>query len=332
MASSDIFLTALTYELGEDQHSLEDLPAVSDDVRQTLYDGGLSHYRVTERSVVELAATPIRRTVEALNDDVREGIRRVIFASNSAWDESLHSPLELSRVLDGLGMPGLTPIGVSLSWCVNTHTALDLARMMIEADGDAAVLVVCADLWPKSRPDRLVLPNVSVHTDAAACFAVSRHEGPFRIGQARMRLDPALGLMDRTKDPQQFIERSAQGVIGTINETLDAGGAGAGDISKVIPNNYSRFVCEWVADLMKFPSEHVYLNNLPRFAHALCADNPINLRDLAAENGIEPGDRLLVLGTGPYQWGAVLVDVVRPGVAGGSAEKGDGEVSQPPLC
>src|SRR4051794_15747429 len=103
-ASADMFLTALTYELGEDEHRLEDLPGGPDDVRQSLHDGGLSNYRVTERSVVELAAGPIRRTVEALGDDVRQGIRRLIFPTNSVWDESLHSTLALSRVLNELDL------------------------------------------------------------------------------------------------------------------------------------------------------------------------------------------------------------------------------------
>jgi hypothetical protein len=39
-----------------------------------------------------------------------------------------------------------------------------------------------------------------------------------------------------------------------------------------------------------------------------------------------------MLGTGPYQWGAAIVDVVRPGVTTGAAADGDGVVSRPPLC
>lgn len=327
----DLYLTALTYELGEHEHRLDDLPGVPDDVRQALHDGGLSNYRVTDRSVVELAAGPIRRTVEALDDDLRRGIRRLVFASNSVWDESLHSPLAVSRVLDGLDLRGVVPLGVSLSWCVNVHTALDLARMLVAADGDEAVLVVCADLWPGSRPDRLVLPNVSVHTDAAASFVVTARDGPFRYRHTRLRLDPALGLLDRTRDPQQFLERAAQGVVGTVSETLEAGGVAPGDIAKVVPNNYSRFVCDWVAGLAGFEADALYLDNLPRFAHALCTDNPINLRDLA-DDGLAPGDRLLLLGTGPYQWGAAIVDVVRAGVAAATDGDDDGDASRAPLC
>ena len=62
---------------------------------QSLHEGGLANYRVTEQSVVQLAAEPnSRRTVEALDDELCGGIRRLVFASNSVWDESLHSPLE----------------------------------------------------------------------------------------------------------------------------------------------------------------------------------------------------------------------------------------------
>lgn len=38
-SASELFLTALTYELGEQEHQLDDLPAVPDDVRQSLREG-----------------------------------------------------------------------------------------------------------------------------------------------------------------------------------------------------------------------------------------------------------------------------------------------------
>ena len=62
-------------------------------------------------------------------------------------------------------------------------------------------------------------------------------------------------------------------------------------------------MCKWVSGLIGFPSELVYLDNLPRFAHALCADNLVNLHDFAAQDGIRPDDHLLLLGTGPIPMG-----------------------------
>lgn len=331
-SSPEMFITALTYELGEHEHELGELPDVPEEVRQSLREGGLSDYRTTDRSIVELASGPIRRTVAALDEDERRGIRRLIFASNSVWDDSLHSPLALSGVLADLDLPGVVPLGVSLSWCANVHIALDLARMMIAADGDPSVLVVCADIWPAERRDRLVTPAVSVHSDAAASFVVSRRDGPFRYRGTRLRLDPGLGIADRANRPAEFLERAAQGVIGTVTETLEADGVAAGEIARVVPNNYSRVVCEWVGSQLGFELDALYLDNVPRFAHALCTDNPINLRDLAAADDLSAGDRLMLLGTGPYQWGAAVVDVVRPGVAAGAAEGADGDATRPPLC
>ena len=209
--SRDIFITGLTYELGENEHDLDDLTTVVRGVRDNLRDGGLCTYRTTERSVVELSAAPLRATIESLSDDERGAVRRLIFASNSVWDESLFTPAALSLLLKDIGLPGIVPIGVSMSWCANFHSAIELARLLVESDGDECVLVVCTDIWRKDR-DRLVSPKVSVHSDAAATFAVSTHGGPFRIAKTRIRLDPTLGSLDRNRFDDNFVSEQRAGL------------------------------------------------------------------------------------------------------------------------
>lgn len=331
--SSDVFIKALTYELGEDVHDLDDLTDVVPGVRQTLRDGGLETWRTTDRTIVELASGPLRRTVEALSEEERSGVRRLVFASNSVWDEALHTPMATSALLDELGMPGVVPLGANMSWCANFHVALELARLMIQTDGDEGVLVVCADIWPKER-DRLVSPKVSVHSDAAAAFLVSGKDGPFRVGTTQVRIDPRLGKMDRNRQFVQYIGGVGQSVSALMDETLGASGLTREDVARVVPNNYNRWSCRTLAELGGFTEDDLWLENVPRFAHALCVDNPINLCDMASNGSdLSPGDRLVVLGSGPYQWGASVVEVVRaPKVAAEVAAAGAGEASGPPLC
>lgn len=307
-ASRDIFITGIAYELGEQEHDLDELTAVVPGVRQSLREGGLSTYRTTERSVVELTAGPIRRTLDALDDADRGAIRRLIFATNSVWDESLHTPAAVSGLLNKLDLPGVLPLGASLSWCANFHAALELARLLIEADGEECVLVACADKWPVERVDRLVSPKVSVHTDAAASFAVTTRGGPFQVRATRIRLDPALGTVDRNREFVRYMDGVARGVTGIVNDALGAVGLEPDAVARVVPNNYNRWTSRSMGQLAGFEEPQLYLDNVPRFAHALCADNPINLCDLASNGGVRRGDRLLLLGTGPYQWGASVVD------------------------
>jgi 3-oxoacyl-[acyl-carrier-protein] synthase-3 len=330
--SSEIFLTGLTYELGEVVHDLDELTDVVPGVRQTLREGGLETWRTTDRSIVQLASGPLRGTIEALNHAERAGVRRLIFASNSVWDESLHTSAAVSALLEEFGLPQVMPVGANMSWCANFHLALELARLMIETDGDECVLVVCADIWPKER-NRLVAPGVSVHSDAAAAFAVSRQGGPFRIGTTRFGLDPRLGTMDRNSQFTQYIGMVGEGLSALMEETLGAAGLARDMVACVVPNNYNRWSCRTLAELGGFTEDDLYLENVPRFAHALCADNPINLCDLASNGSdLNPGDHLLLLGTGPYQWGVSVVDFVRPGVQVEVAAVGVGATGGPPLC
>ena len=330
--SSEIFLTGLTYELGEELHDLDELTDVVPGVRQTLREGGLETWRTTDRSLVELASGPLRATIEALSDEERAGIRKLIFASNSVWDESLHTGMAVSALLEEFGLPGVMPVGANMSWCANFHLALELARMMIQTDGDECVLVVCADIWPKER-NRIVVPGVSVHSDAAAAFAVSSHGGPFRLGTTRFGLDPRLGSIDRNSEFTKYIGMVGEGLSALMQETLDAAGLARDLVACVVPNNYNRWSCRTLAELGGFTEDDLYLENVPRFAHALCADNPINLCDLGSNGSdLNPGDHLLVLGTGPYQWGLSVIDVERQGVQAEAAVVGVGATGGPALC
>jgi hypothetical protein len=324
-----MFLTAVAYELGEDEHGLDELTGVDAEVTQALRDGGLDTYRTTERSVVELATGPVHRTVEALSDEERGGIRRLLFASNSMWDESLHTAGALSVLLRDLGIPDVVPVGASLSWCANFHVALELARLFIQ-DGEECVLVICADLWPKGRADRLVSPRISVHSDAGASFAVSTHGGPFRVGRTCVRLDPALGSLDRNAQLVEYMEGVTRGVTGTVGDALGTD-LTPEEIARVVPNNYSRWTCRAIAQLAGFDESKLYLDNVPRFGHALCADNPINLRDMADSDGVGAGDHLLLLGTGPYQWGASVLEATRSTDPAASSAEADRRAAVPAL-
>jgi 3-oxoacyl-[acyl-carrier-protein] synthase III len=304
-----MFLTALCYELGEDEHDLDELTQIDAEVRQTLYEGGLRTYRTTERSVIELASGPVRRTVESLSEEERSGIRRLIFASSSAWDESLHTTAALSSMLQDLAIPDVVPMWASLFWCANFHVALELARLFIQ-DGEESVLVVCADLCPPARADRLVAPQISINSDAAASFVISTSDGPFRVGRTCIRLDAALGSLDRNEQLVDYMEGVRRGVTATVSDVMGTSLV-PDQIARVVPNNYNRWTCRSICKLAGFDESKLYLDNVPRFGHALCADNPINLRDMTDSEGVGEGDRILLLGTGPYQWAASVLEATR---------------------
>lgn len=307
-ARRPIFMKALAYELGEHERAVSELPDAPEEVRATLVEAGLDAYRVSSRSPLQLARRPIDETLAALSPAERAGIGRAIFATNSFHDATLTAQSGASHLLVELGLPEITPVGVFLSFCANLHSALELAQALLRHDGDGSILVLCADVLGPSE-SRLVPPNISVFSDAAASFVLSFDEGPYEVLGTRLRVDAAVGLLDRTREFIQYMEGVSRGVKGLADEILAAAGLDLSAVRWVFPNNYNRWSCRSMAELVGFAEDRLYLENLGRVAHAFAADNVINLCDFEHAGQARTGDTLALFGTGGFQWGCTLIRV-----------------------
>jgi 3-oxoacyl-[acyl-carrier-protein] synthase III len=302
------FVDGIFYKLGERRHDLDELTDVLRGTRRQLREAGLESYYVTEESPTELAREPMERTIESASNGNRGQINRVIFATNSVGHEALESPHAISRLLADLGLDSAFPMGVFLCWCANFQMALELARSLIDTGQEETVLIVCSDVhW---RPDRLVSPRISVHSDAAVSFTVSSHEGPFELVATEVHVDSKLGDINREVQFVQYMDGVARGVATVAQAVLDKARIENDEVGQLIPNNYNRWVCRSMAKLAGFPEDRVYLDNVPRFAHALAADNAINLDHYYREQRPPSGEWIALLGSGAFQWGFSLVRVV----------------------
>jgi 3-oxoacyl-[acyl-carrier-protein] synthase III len=308
--STDVYLTALAYELGEQEHVLDDLAAVLPGVRASLQEAGLRHYRTTGRTPLELAGCALARTLDAAGEGLRGEIRHVLYATNTAWSVEFSNAAALGDMLTAMGLVRAYPIGLFLSYCANLQASIDVAAALVRSGEADHVLVVCTD---KTDPasDRLVQPRISVHSDAAASFLLTRDPAPgsYRLRRTVMRIDPALGAIHPDDRFVEYLNAVSEGVVKVVNDTLTAIGLTPADVAKVFPNNYNQWVSRIVGDLAGFRPEQLYLDNIPRFAHALAADGLINLADWSASAKAVPGDQLLLLGAGPTQWGCTVVEV-----------------------
>jgi 3-oxoacyl-[acyl-carrier-protein] synthase III len=303
-----VYLKALAYELGEESHDVADLTAVPADTRALLQEAGLSSYSVSTRNPVDLCRGPVERSLAALSEQERQQIRRVIFATNSFADASIAAQGPTSEVLVDLGLPDAAPVGVFLSFCANIHSAIEIASALVAVADDDAILVVCTDVLSQDE-DRLVPPSISVFSDAAASFVIGTEPGPYRILGSRMRVDSRLGAVDRESEFVKYMDGVSRGVSGLVDDLLANFNVEREEVVRVLPNNYNRWVCRSMAELVGFSEEHLYLDNVPRFAHAFASDNAINLYDFEAAGLTVPGSVLALFGTGGFQWGCTLVRV-----------------------
>lgn len=309
--SAEVYVTALSYELGEHEHLLDELTAVLPGVRASLQDAGLRYYRTTERSPLELARCALAGTLERVNPAIRGEISHVLYATNTMWRAEFSDAAALGDLLAGLGLRRAYPIGLFLSYCANLQASFDVATALIRSGQAEHVLVVCTD---KTEPesDRLVQPKISVHSDAAASFLLTTEPaaGGYRLRRTMLHIDPSMGELHPDDRFVEYLSAVSESVVKVVNDTVTSIGLTVADLAKVFPNNYNRWVSRIIGDLAGFRADQVYLNNISRFAHALAADGVINLSDWSAAASPSPGDHLLLLGAGPTQWGCSVLEVM----------------------
>lgn len=101
-------------------------------------------------------------------------------------------------MLDTLRLVNAYPVGVTLSECANFPVALRIGRALL-ADGCRHVLLIVVDCI--SRQDsRIVPPQISVKSDAAASCLLSRTGGDFQVEAIAQLTRPDLGLLTFPKN------------------------------------------------------------------------------------------------------------------------------------
>lgn len=308
MTDDSVYLTGLDYTLGEEDHDLDELTSVLPGVREALREAGVERYRTSTMSPIELAGDSLHKTLHHLPTTWRGGIKHLIYATNSIWDGELLEPAPLGNLLLSLGLEHAYPYGIFMSYCANLQCALDLGASMIRSNKADHVLVVCTD---KAEPgsDRLVKPRISVHSDGAASFVMTRERrtGSYQLLSTVLTVTPALGSVDADAQFVDYLNGITAGVVNVVRRTLDTVGIEPSAVAKGFTNNYNCAVATMMGKLAGFDPDQLYLVNVPRFAHALAADAIINIADWAAEGGSTTGEPLLMLSTGPIQWGCSVV-------------------------
>ena len=65
-----------------------------------------------------------------------------------------------------------------------------------------------------------------------------------------------------------------------------------------VPVNVNALGWVFFANLMQIPAERMFVENVPRFGHAMSCDSAINLADVLEQRRVAPGDRFVMLSVG----------------------------------
>lgn len=208
--------------------------------------------------------------------------------------------------LDRLGLNGARLYGVWLGESGNLAGALRLAHALLRTTDARTVLVVVADAVPERPGEYRAMPNaVTVNGDgAAACLLSTVHRGPYALEGVGHRARPAAAAAGRATGLREYLAFMA-GVRGALTALHRTSGTGPHSYQWLVANNYSTSHLDDFADLAGLPHDRVFRGNVARHGHVFTADGLINLAALTGTAEVTAGDRVLVLSTGPFSWGAI---------------------------
>ncbi|MCC5648040.1 hypothetical protein LC607_35150 [Nostoc sp. CHAB 5824] len=310
MLNKKVYLTGLAYKLGDiyDIKELDELQ-INSDLLKIFLKLGLTRYSVSKLTPAEMAKESIIHTLNKGSVTEKE-IDALVYATSSFWDSELYNTNTISSLINELNLNNAYPIGVFLSNCSNIHTAIRTAASLVKSEECENILVVTTDKI-KEGQTRIIPPRVSIASDAAASCVISSKKGDFEVIHTNQYINPSMGDIvgdvESSEQIQEFMHNFQEGTKKTLCQALGIVAKKPEDFKQVITNNYSFSISNTIGNLGEFKPDQLYTDNIVRFAHALAADNLINLFDYLEKNITHEGELFLLLGTGGNMWGVTIL-------------------------
>ncbi|AFZ28262.1 3-oxoacyl-(acyl-carrier-protein) synthase III (plasmid) [Cylindrospermum stagnale PCC 7417] len=311
MNTKKVYLKALAYELGE-LHSIDEVSELKEDpqVLNTLLTLGLDKYSKSSLTLSGIAKISALKTMEKA-PIIDQDIDVLLYATNSFRNFKSTGLAEICHLIDELSLERAYPIGINLSECGNLQAAIRVGTSLIKSEDCNNVLIVTTDKGAVGG-SRIISPNISVTSDAAASFILTNSEtdAEFEMVCNKQHMNPGVSYIDPMRDGLQYLEAIMEGIKKTSHMTLIEIGKEPKDFRKLIINNYNTSVTKTICDILEFDHEQVYSKNIPRFAHAWASDNIINLYDFLLETPLLPNDLIMLIGTGTSAWGCTVLSKI----------------------
>lgn len=242
-----------------------------------------------------------------------------------------------------LGITGAALATELRSTCAGAVVGLDLACRYLAADPDAtAVLITAADCWRDPQFDRWKAGGPVPYGDGGSAMLVSRKAGFARIIATGTATDPALEGAHRGSNPvgvapssdspsidlhqrtraflanemsiDELERRRDAGLVSMVQRVLAETHNTLESIDHAVLGflGHRQLQREYVRPL-GIPLEKTTWEYGRRIGHMGAGDQLAAFNHLVESHALAPGDRTLVIGVGGgYQWGAALIETVRP--------------------
>jgi 3-oxoacyl-[acyl-carrier-protein] synthase III len=196
-----------------------------------------------------------------------------------------------------------------MSRCSSAITCIRHAVNQIQTeDGVNNVLVLLVDkALEEVRSKRTLNNSMSIFSDGACAFMVCRGAGGhFLLHSVNESTGNQLNGINTTTDFVNYLQRFSAGLKSLSRQVLEEMSLQAEDFKYFIGGNYNLSILKNYAILSGFKPKQLYYPNLKDMAHAYSSDLLITLKTLKKED-LKHGDKLFLLGTGSFHWGASVI-------------------------
>lgn len=279
-------------------------------IRGALKGKNLQKYSDTQGySVPNLATSAIRKTLAAAELPA-SAVDAVVLCTSSYWYYDQLTPQALGHAFCQTELAHSDIVMTSVMGCHNAVTGFRMARNLIKSEDMENVIVVTADILNRNAT-RLSDGLTLLGDGAASCLISAENRGEYRLLDVVLYDNHELHRYSNTGPTAQlFYIEWLRGAAKVSKELLQRNGMRVHDLKVVIPNNYSAEISQRIADAVGIDVERLIPFN-PTSGHVWSSDVFIGLEQVDKHFDVDDGDRIMMLGTGQQNFGAILLEKVR---------------------
>jgi 3-oxoacyl-[acyl-carrier-protein] synthase-3 len=210
-----------------------------------------------------------------------------------------------SRLQADFGLDSAVVFGLTQQGCTGMLGAMRLADALLAREsGWARVLCVAADRFPAGA---IYEQSYNLISDGGAACVVSTVPRGFRLVAAHQITNG--GLSSATND--ESVGTLFSYLPRLVRDCVSRACLSMADIDWVVPQNTNHNAWQILARLLGVDPARVWQESLSETAHAISADNIINLMSLRDAGRVRPGERILLVMAGHgLNWQAVVLEAM----------------------
>jgi 3-oxoacyl-[acyl-carrier-protein] synthase III len=312
----EVFINHLSFKLGDQTVTVEESAQKGRTISaaSVLRESGFNEHHIClpETTAYDLARGAVQQIEGDLGDIGAIVYSTCIPINGSIGDEKkFHETRDVKYLMDfpashlqsDFGLDKAIIIGLNQQACTGMLGSVRLAKMLLVSKPEIArVLCVTADRFPENA---VYEQSYNLISDGAAACIASTSAGGFRLLAAHALTNGAMAKASDDEAVGSFFSYTHR----VIQETLMKAKLDMQEVSWIVPQNTNTKAWQILARLLKFDFERVYFPTIGEAGHVISADNIINLKRLADDGRIEPGQRALLFMAGyGLNWQCVIVE------------------------